>query len=96
MTSHDYHMTMTRVGIAELKSRLSEHLRSVRRGGSITVMDRETPVARIVPCEAPGGPLTVRRPRRGAPRPGRVRLPPALALRNDAVSLLVAERHGGR
>ena len=43
---------MKTVGIAELKSRLSEHLQWVRRGRSLTVVDRKTPVARIVPYEA--------------------------------------------
>ena len=37
------------VGIAELKARLSEHLRAVRKGRTVTVLDRDTPVARIVP-----------------------------------------------
>jgi len=40
---------MKSVRIAELKSRLSEHLRAVRNGETIAVLDRETPVAQIVP-----------------------------------------------
>jgi prevent-host-death family protein len=40
---------MKRVRSAELEARLGEFLRAVRRGESIAVMDRETPVARIVP-----------------------------------------------
>ncbi len=36
-----------RVGIADLKMRLSEHLRTVRAGAEIIVMDRDKPVARI-------------------------------------------------
>src|SRR4029079_15332563 len=40
---------MKSVRIAELKSRLSEYLRAVRRGETIAVLDRETPVAQIVP-----------------------------------------------
>lgn len=40
---------MKTVGIAALKARLSEHLRAVRKGRTLTVLDRETPVARIVP-----------------------------------------------
>ncbi len=40
---------MTDTGrIAELKSRLSEHLRSVRTGRTLTILDRDTPIARIV------------------------------------------------
>jgi prevent-host-death family protein len=39
------------VGIAELKGRLSEYLRAVRKGGEIVIKDRETPIARLVPYE---------------------------------------------
>ena len=48
---------MQAVKIADLKNNLSRHLARVRRGGEITVFDRETPVARIVPFthEATGG-----------------------------------------
>ena len=40
---------MTRVGIAELKDRLSEHLRAVERGAEVVVLDRKRPIARIIP-----------------------------------------------
>ena len=40
---------MEMVKIADLKNNLSRHLARVRRGGEITVYDRDTPVARIVP-----------------------------------------------
>jgi antitoxin (DNA-binding transcriptional repressor) of toxin-antitoxin stability system len=40
---------MNGVGIAELKPRLREHLQSVRQGRTLTVPDRDTPNARIVP-----------------------------------------------
>jgi antitoxin (DNA-binding transcriptional repressor) of toxin-antitoxin stability system len=36
---------MKTVGITELKARLSEHLNCVRKGRTLTVLDRETPVA---------------------------------------------------
>jgi len=35
-------MIMIDVRIADLKARLSEHLRSVRNGGTLTVLDRDT------------------------------------------------------
>ena len=35
MTRSDYYVTMTGIRIADLKSRLSEHLRKVRAGGSV-------------------------------------------------------------
>ena len=37
------------IKIADLKNNLSRHLASVRQGGQITVLDRDTPVARIIP-----------------------------------------------
>lgn len=42
---------MATVGIAELKARLSEHLRAVRKGGRLTVVDRNTPIAELVPIQ---------------------------------------------
>ena len=53
---------MSDVRIADLKARLSEHLRSVRNGGTLTVLDRDTPIARIVPFAAP--PLEIRKAQR--------------------------------
>jgi len=38
-----------KVNISELKTRLSAYLHRVRRGETLTVLDRKTPVARIVP-----------------------------------------------
>ncbi len=40
---------MRAVRIAELKAHLSEHLRAVQDGATVTVLDRNTPIARIVP-----------------------------------------------
>ena len=41
------------VGIAELKGKLSEYLRAVRKCGEIVIKDRDTPIARLVPYEKP-------------------------------------------
>lgn len=41
---------MKRVGIAELKDHLSEHLRAVERGDEIEVTDRDRPIVRLVPA----------------------------------------------
>jgi len=37
------------VKIAAFKSKLSAHLRSVRRGNELVIKDRDTPIARLVP-----------------------------------------------
>ncbi|MBI4169719.1 MAG: prevent-host-death protein [Acidobacteria bacterium] len=83
---------MKNVKIAELKARLSEHLRQVRRGLTYTVMDRETPIARIVPYRVETEPLRIRRPLRRVPSLRRVPLPPPLKLGVDAVAVLLEER----
>jgi prevent-host-death family protein len=78
---------MSDVGIAELKARLSEHLRSVRNGGTLTVLDRDTPIARIVPYAAQ--PLEIRKAKR---RLRDLKLPPKPAKRTDSAALLVEDR----
>lgn len=75
------------IGIADLKARLSEHLGAVRRGRTVTVLDRGTPVARIVPYRVEG--LEVRRATR---KPAGLMLPPKPAQRTDSLALLVADR----
>ncbi len=82
---------MKRVRIAELKSHLSEYLRAVRGGQSIAVLDRETPVAHIVPIKNPST-LTIRKPAAGSPAPNRVPLPKPLKISLDVVDLLLEER----
>jgi prevent-host-death family protein len=78
---------MSSVGIAELKARLSEHLRAVRNGGTITVLDRDIPIARIVPYAAP--PLEIRKARR---RLRDVKLPPRPRKRTDSLAILLEDR----
>jgi prevent-host-death family protein len=82
--------------VAELKARLSEYLRAVRRGESVTVLDRDTPIARIVPYGQPAAALQVRRPPRGSAGLHAVPLPPPLRVRTDVVALLLEERRGER
>jgi prevent-host-death family protein len=78
---------MSDVPIADLKARLSEHLRSVRNGGSLTVLDRNTPVARIVPYAAQ--PLEIRKAKR---RVRDLKLPAKPAKRTDSAALLLEDR----
>ena len=79
---------MKAVGIAELKARLSEYHRGVRRGDTLTVLDRETPIARIVPYANSGAALRIRPRLSTAPELRRIPLPPPLKVRVDAVALL--------
>ncbi|MBI4538565.1 MAG: type II toxin-antitoxin system prevent-host-death family antitoxin [Gemmatimonadetes bacterium] len=95
MTIGDYYMTMKSVKIADLKAHLSEHLRYVRRGHVLTILDRDTPVARVIPYEAPET-LTVRGPARRYAKLGGVRLPPPLPTELDVLELLAEERQSER
>jgi prevent-host-death family protein len=90
---YDYHMTMKTVGVAELKARLSEYLRSVRKGHDVTVMDRDQPIARIVPYAASSG-MLVREPLATYRTLGDIPLPPPAQMQVDAVELLLADRRG--
>lgn len=86
---------MRQVRIAELKARLSEYLRAVRRGETIAVLDRDTLVAEIIPVRE-RFPLRVRKPVPGTPPPNRVRLPKPAKLNVDVVQFLLEERQGSR
>ena len=88
-------MTMRQVRIAELKARLSEYLRAVRRGETIAVLDRETLVAQIVPV-GDRTTLRIRKPAPGTPPPNRVPLPKPLKSAIDVVELLLEERQPHR
>jgi prevent-host-death family protein len=86
---------MKRVRIADLKARLSEHLRAVRRGETIAVFDRETPIAHLVPVQDRMT-LRIRKPAPGAPPLNRIPLPKAAKMNVDVVALLLEERQGSR
>lgn len=88
-------MVMKQVGIAELKSKLSEFLRVVQAGESIAVLDRNRAVAHIVPIlERPG--LRIRKPASGSPKPNKVSLPRPTHQKVDVLELLLEERQSHR
>ena len=79
---------MTKVGIADLKAHLSEHIRKVRSGRTLTIVDRHMPVAQIIPFE-PEARLEIRKASR---KPSEVRVPRAPATRTDSLSELLRDR----
>jgi prevent-host-death family protein len=79
---------MGNVRIADLKARLSQHLRSVRKGRTLTVLDRDTPVARIVPYAAES--LEIRRATR---RLRDLKRPPRPSTPTDSLAVLLDDRH---
>lgn len=95
MTSYGHNLTMRQVRIAQLKARLSEYLRAVRNGETVAVLDRDTPVAQIVPIRDRAM-LRVRTPPAGAKALHRIALPGPSTLTIDIVRLLLDERQGHR
>ena len=79
---------MKGVPIATLKAKLSEHLRQVRRGRIVTVLDRGTPIARIMPYGSSEA-LAVRHATR---KPGDLPVPPPAQLTTDSLSILLRDR----
>ena len=98
---------MKKARIAELKNNLSRYLEHVKGGGSVLVLDRDQPVAQIVPLESTvrGSGATeerlVRLERRGLIRRGTGGLPDWLGrrkpprLRGSVLKDLLDERDGG-
>ncbi len=82
---------MTYVGIAELKAKLSRHLRMVRQGDRVVVMDRGQPIATIVPHQSDDS-FRVRKPDPSAPALQDLKFPEPLRLDIDIVDLLLEER----
>jgi prevent-host-death family protein len=82
--------------IAELKARLSEYLRDVRKGHPLVVMDRDTPIARITPYAGGAEPLPARRPLGRYASLQRVPLPPPVDAGRDVVEILLEERQSDR
>jgi len=88
MTTHDHSVAMSKVRIGDLKANLSRHLRKVRAGRTLTVLDRDTPIAQIVPYAAEP-PLEIRRASRS---PAALRLPPPPKRATDSLGLLLRDR----
>ena len=86
---------MYTVGIADLKAKLSEYLRTVKRGEEVTVYDRNEPIARIVPFTSRGA-LIVRQPTRAYKSFRDIKLPAPVKLDVDPVALLLEDRNRER
>ena len=98
MTINDYIKAMKAkpektVKVAELKAKLSEFLRVARGGHAVTVCDRDTPIARIVPYAPQAEPLVVRSATRALHS---VALPKPLGRRVNSLAALLDERQTSR
>ena len=98
MTIYGHNVVMNKnnnitVRIAEFKARLSQYLRNVRQGHPITILDRDTPIATVLPSPGKSGRLLIRKPSRTAKE---VHLPPPLQKRVASLSALLEERQVDR
>ena len=91
--------------VAEVKNNLSRYLAYVRRGGRVTIYNRDTPVAELAPppasVEGTSGEALARLEREGVVRRGRGRLFPELlkpprGRRAGVLKALLEERETGR
>lgn len=94
-TISDYHVTMSTVKVGELKAKLSEYLRRVQGGQALTVLLRDTPIARLIPYER-AELLHSRKPLGKVPTLGDVPLPPPLDPGVDVLEILGEERQSHR
>jgi prevent-host-death family protein len=98
---------MKKATVSQAKNHLSELLAAVKRGESVLILERDRPIAQLVPLEAGGigdDARLAELERRGVLRRAKRRpganflksLPPALRTEADVVGALLAERDEGR
>ncbi|HLG18862.1 MAG TPA: type II toxin-antitoxin system Phd/YefM family antitoxin [Bdellovibrionota bacterium] len=85
---------MKSVRIAEFKSRLSKYLRLVQKGAEIVVMDRETPIAKVVPFGPAYDDFRVIPPKKGFEHIRTLKFEPP-SKKTDSLRALLAERNRG-
>lgn len=91
VTTCGHDESMRSVKIAELKSQLSRHLRDVQKGETLVVLDRETPIARVIPIDA-GDDIAITPPVSNAIPLAQVKMPTCPRIDIDVVELLLADR----
>ena len=98
---------MKKASVSEAKNKLSELLAAVKRGESVLILERDRPIAQIVPLagsDIGADPRLAELERRGVLRRAKRRpgpnflktLPPAPRIEADVVGALLAEREQGR
>ena len=86
---------MTRVNTSQFKAKLGQYLQAVRSGQELVVMDRLTPVARVVPMSnpvQPPEPLVCVAKDPAAPAFGKLRIKPIRNRTTNSTVVLRADR----
>ena len=79
--------------VAEIKARFSGFLRRVAAGETVTVTNRERPVARLVPASEEKDSLRIRKPLKDpAGLVGLLKVQPVKGRRADSLKLLLEDR----
>ena len=98
LTLSDYNCTykvMTRVNTSQFKARLGQYLRAAREGQELVVMDRTTPVARLLPMSStaqPPEPLVCSPKDPAAPAFGQLRIKSIRPRATNSSEVLRADR----
>lgn len=82
---------MKQVKIAEFKAHLSKHLRAVQKGEEVTILDREHPIAKVIPFPQEKGEKIVVRPAKIKGGWDKLKFP-KIATTIDVVKLLREDR----
>lgn len=85
--------TQDSVKIADFKAHLSQYLRNVRKGRALTLVDRHTPVARVLPYAEGTAQLSIRH---ATLTPDQVKLSQPHPGKIDVLRYLAEERQGYR
>ncbi|MBI2605818.1 MAG: type II toxin-antitoxin system prevent-host-death family antitoxin [Deltaproteobacteria bacterium] len=84
---------MKSVKIAQFKAELGKYLRFVRRGEEVVVMDRSTPIARVLPLETKGeGGLEIEEPLEASKSVFEISLDPVRGVKTNSLKFLMEER----
>ena len=87
---------MTKVGIAELKAKLSDYVRRARGGETVVVCDRDRPVADLVAHRAGHEPLEITPPTGKYRRIAAIPMPRLPRVPVDVVDVLLELRRNDR
>jgi len=95
---HGYNSHMRRVTVTELKNKLSQYLRLVKKGETIEVVERSIPIARLERLRTSGDAELSQLVRDGIVTPARRPAPddlfarPPIPCRGDAVRAVIEQR----
>ena len=78
---------MRTINISQLKAHISEQLRAVRKGQRLVILNRDIPVAQLIPYEQPTPALASRAPKRAI-----MFRKLGIVVKTDPLEVLMAER----